>query len=131
MPKLIQICAAENDLFGRRMISRALLRPTRLIALVFGVALHLTSVMAHADVPTVADMTACNQEAQEGFRDRSASPTSKDQAAANAARRGRDGTVTGTVTQSEQPQIDGMDAAGSTDAEYRAAYRVCMRKRGF
>ena len=114
------------------MISHALLRPMRHVALVFGVALHLTAVMAHADVPTVADMTACNQEAQEGFRDRSASPTSKDQAAANAARRGRDGTATGAaVTQSEHPQIDGMDAAGSTDAEYRAAYRVCMRKRGF
>ena len=131
MPKLIS-SRDRAGLSARRMISHALLRPMRHVALVFGVALHLTSVMAHADVPTIADMTACNQEAQEGFRDRSASPTSTDQAAANAARRGRDVTATGAaVTQSEHPQIDGMDAAGATDAEYRAAYRVCMRKRGF
>lgn len=113
------------------MIAHALLRPMRRVALVLGVALHLTVVMAHADVPTVADMTACNQEAQEGFRDRSASPTSKDQADADAARRGRNGTATEAVMQPEHPQIEGMDAAGATDAEYRAAYRVCMRKRGF
>ena len=118
------------------MISRALLRPTRHVALVLGVALHLGSVTAHADVPTIADMTACNQEAQEGSRDRSASPVSKDQVGAEAARRGRDGTpippgAAGAITQSEDPQIHGMDAYGATDAEYRAAYRVCMRKRGF
>ena len=118
------------------MISRALLRPTRRVAVVLGVALHLSSVIVHADVPTIADMTACNQEAREGSRDRSASPISKDQADAEAARRGRDGTpilsgAVGAVTQSEDPQIHGMEAHGATDAAYRAAYRVCMRKRGF
>ena len=118
------------------MISRALLRPTRRVAIILGMALHLGSVIVHADVPTIGDMTACNQEAREGFRDRSASPTSKDQVDAEAARRGRDGTAirpgaTGAVTQSEDPQIHGMDAHGATDAAYRAAYRVCMRKRGF
>lgn len=118
------------------MISRALLRPTRRVAVVLGVALHLGSAIVHADVPTSADMAACNQEAQEGSPDRSASPTSKDQVDAQAARRGRDGTpllpgAVGVVTQSEDPQIHGMDAHGATDAAYRAAYRVCMRKRGF
>ena len=118
------------------MILRALLQPTRRVALVLGVALHLGAVIVHADVPTIADMTACNQDAQEGSRGRTASPTSKDQAGAEAARRGRDGApllpgAAGAVTQSEDPQIHGMDAYGATDAAYRAAYRVCMRKRGF
>jgi hypothetical protein len=117
------------------MISRALLRPTRRVAIVLGVALHLGSAIVHADVPTTVDMTACNQEAREESRDRSASPTSKDQADAESARRGRQGTTSlpgaTAVTQSEDPQIHGMDAQGATDAAYRAAYRVCMRKRGF
>ena len=118
------------------MISRALSRPTRRVAIVLGVAFHLGSVIVHADVPTITDMTVCNQEAQEGSRDRSASPTSKDHVGAETARRGRDGTPllpggAGAITQSEDPQIHGMDAYGATDAAYRAAYRVCMRKREF
>ena len=34
------------------------------------------------------------------------------------------------ATQSPDPQIHGMDAEGARDPAYRAAYRVCMRKRG-
>ena len=118
------------------MMSRALLRPTRRIAVVLGVALPLSSAIVHADLPTIVDMTTCNQEARKESRDRSASPTSKDQVDAETARRGREDAApqsgaTGAVTQSEDPQIHGMDAHGATDAAYRAAYRVCMRKRGF
>lgn len=118
------------------MISRALPQPIWRVAIVLGVALHLGAVIVHADVPTTADMTACNQEARQESRDHSASPTLKDQADAEAARRQHAGTTTipgaaGAVTQSEDPQIHGMDAHGATDAAYRAAYRVCMRKKGF
>lgn len=118
------------------MISRALPWPIWRVAIGLGVAIHLGAVIVHADVPTTADMTACNQEARQESRDGSASPTLKDQADAEAARRQRNGPTTipgaaGAVTQSENPQIHGMDAHGATDAAYRAAYRVCMRKRGF
>ena len=118
------------------MISRALRWRMRHVTIVLGVALHLGSTITHADVPSSADMTACNQEAREESRDRSASPNSKDQVDAEAARRERAGpaAIPGAaraVTQSEDPQIHGMDAHGATDAAYRAAYRVCMRKRGF
>ena len=99
------------------------------------------SGVAHADVPTVGDIAACNQEARAGFRAGTASPISKDEAGANAARKARAGTVelpsatgpgaTGRVTQSPDPQIHGMDVEGAQDAAYRAAYRVCMRKNGF
>lgn len=106
------------------------------VATLLSVTLCLAAGIAHADVPTVGDMTACNQEARVGSRDRSASPTSKDQVDAEAARRARNGApvspgATEAVTQSEDPQIHGMDVQGATDAAYRAAYRVCMRRRGF
>ena len=118
------------------MIARARLRLMGRVVIVLGVALHMGSVIVHADVPTIVDMTTCNQEAREESRDRSASPNSKDQVDAEAARRQRAGTAAipaaaGAVTQSEDPQIHGMDAHGATDAAFRAAYRVCMRKRGF
>ena len=106
------------------------------IVILLGVALHLAAGIARADVPTIADMTACNQEAREGPRNRSTSPISKDEVDAETARRARDGstvlpTAIGAATQSDDPQIHGMDAQGATNAAYRAAYRVCMRKRGF
>ena len=110
----------------------------KLIAIILGVALHLPSVIAHADVPTIGDMSAssCSMDRTWSYRNRSASPTSRDEVDAATARRGRDAKAvlpgaTGAVTQSEDPQIHGMDAQGATDAAYRAAYRVCMRKRGF
>ena|SRR2546425_11838286 len=99
-------------------------------------ALLVVGEFAHADVPTVADVTACNEEAREAVRGRTASPTAKDEARAADARKGGRSTTeradaTGTITQSADPQIHGMDAGGSKDAAYRAGYRVCMRKKGF
>jgi len=90
----------------------------------------------HADVPTVADVIACNEEAREAVRGRTASPTAKDEAGAEDARKGGRNTTegtdaTGTLTQSPDPQIHGMDAGGAKNAAYRAGYRVCMRKKGF
>lgn len=101
---------------------------TLLVAVAFGVA--------HGDVPTVGDIATCNQVAREGFRGRTVSPTAKDEAAADDARKARPAMVeragaTGHVTQSPDPQIHGMDGEGAKDAAYRAVYRVCMRKKGF
>ena len=92
--------------------------------------------IADADVPTAGDIVACNQGARERFPGGSISPTSKDEAEAEAARGARAGAAalpggTGHVTQSADPQIHGMDGEGAKDAAYRAAYRVCMRKKGF
>jgi hypothetical protein len=101
--------------------------------LVIGV--HLASGIARADVATAGDAAACNQEAREGFRG-TASPIPRDLAGADNARKahartGERSEATGEVTRSPDPQIDGMDAEGAKDAAYRAAYRVCMRKKGF
>jgi len=92
--------------------------------------------LAYADVPTAADMIACNEEARDAVRGRTTSPTAKDEARAEDARKGGRNTTertdaTGTITQSPDPQIEGMDARGAKDAAYRAGYRVCMRKKGF
>jgi hypothetical protein len=100
------------------------------------ICLHAAFGIAHADVPTLGDMTACNQEARDELRGGTASPTEKDEAGADNARKAQAGTgerpeATPAVTRSPDPQIDGMDAEGAKDAAYRATYRVCMRKRGF
>src|SRR5438128_6534599 len=60
---------------------------------------------AYADVPTAADMIACNEEAREAVRGRTTSPTAKDEARAEDARKGGRNTTertdaTGTITQS-------------------------------
>jgi hypothetical protein len=109
----------------------------RLIVLVIllGGALHGAFDVAHAEVPTAGDVAACNQEARERVQAPAASPTSKDEFAADAARRaGGEATAVhgvSAVTQSTDPQIHGMDGAGAKDAAYRAVYRVCMRRKGF
>ena len=119
----------------------ASLTRTLAVATAFVAGLCVGSGVAHADVPTVGDIAACNQEAREGLRAGTASPTSKDEAGAHAARKARAETVellgatgpgaTGRLAQSADPQIHGMDVEGARDAAYRAAYRVCMRKNGF
>jgi hypothetical protein len=39
--------------------------------------------------------------------------------------------VTATVIESSDPQIHGMNAEGAKNATYQAAYRSCMRRKGF
>src|SRR5439155_545810 len=80
--------------------------------------------LAYADVPTAADMIACNEEARDAVPGRTTSPTAKDEARAEDARKGGRNTTertdaTGTITQSPDPQIEGMDARGAKDAAYR------------
>src|SRR2546430_11963337 len=92
--------------------------------------------LAYADVPTVADMIACNEEAREAVRGRTTSPNAKDEARAEDTRKGGRNTTgrtdaTGTITQSPDTQIEGIDSRGAKDAAYRASYRVCMRRKGF
>jgi hypothetical protein len=116
--------------------SRTASRRTRGAAPLLVAGLCLAFGIAEADVPTIEDIAACNGEAREGFQNRSVSPTSKDEAGADTARRARGSTVTvldaaGDVTQSADPQIHGMDGEGAKNARYRAAYRVCMRRKGF
>ncbi len=105
------------------------------VAILLMAGVHGAVGIAHADVPTAADIAACNQEAREGVRGRAVSPTSKDEAAAAAARRvgAQTGDAPGATAavQSPDAQLHGMDGEGAKNAAYRAAYRVCMRRNGF
>jgi hypothetical protein len=90
---------------------------------------------ADGEVPTAADSAACNEEAPEAAKAGTASPTTGDHARADSARAGAMTTnsidFTGKVIESSDPQIHGMDAEGAKNATYQAAYRSCMRRKGF
>jgi len=91
--------------------------------------------MTHGEVPTDADFVDCNREAPEAVRTGAASPTIDDRARADIER-SRAETVRspdfmGKVIASSNPQIHGMEAEGAKDATYQAAYRGCMRRKGF
>jgi hypothetical protein len=106
------------------------------VAILTVAGLHGAFGIAHAAVPTAGDIAACNREAQEGVRGRAVSATPRDEAGADAARKAGADTVeragaTAAVTQSSDPQIHGMEGDGAKDAAYRAAYRVCMRRKDF
>jgi hypothetical protein len=90
---------------------------------------------AHGQVPTAADIAACNEDAPRAIKAGSASPTGGDHARADRARGGtpvKDASQppAGPV-ESSDPQIHGMHRAGAHDAAYQAAYRSCMRRKGF
>jgi hypothetical protein len=102
---------------------------TLLVSLVFAGA-------AHGQVPTAKDIAACNEDAPRAVKAGGASPTSGDQARADSARgavpaKSAAETVTTGVVESTDPQIHGMQRAGANDAAYQAAYRSCMRRKGF
>ena len=108
----------------------------RTLAVLFVAGLSGGFGVAYAQVPTAGDIAGCNREAGERLQSGAASPTSKDEVGADAARKARDEIAklpgaSGYPTHSADPQIHGMDGAGAQDAVYRAAYRVCMRRRGF
>lgn len=106
------------------------------LALVLLVSLAVTRT-ADGQVPTAADSAACNDEAPKAVKTGSASPTTSDHVRADSARAGAMTTnaidVTGAVTviESSDPQIHGMNAEGAKNATYQAAYRSCMRRKGF
>ena len=85
--------------------------------------------------PSAADFAACNAEAPEAVKAEAASPTRGDYVRADSARSGAvtmDAIdFTGRVIESSDPQIHGMKAEGAQNATYQAAYRSCMRRKGF
>jgi len=106
------------------------------IALALSLLVSLAATRtADGEVPTATDFAACNEEAPEAVKARTVSPTMHDHVRANSARAGAMTTnsieFTGTVIESSDPQIHGMKAEGAKEATYQAAYRSCMRRKGF
>lgn len=92
------------------------------------VALLLASSSA-TSVPTPEHFAACNAEARDALKARTAdspaaSPIMKDEQRAGEARRGE-------PQRSDDAQLSGMDPDGAKNPAYQAAYRTCMRKSGF
>jgi hypothetical protein len=105
------------------------------VALPLLVSLALTQA-ADGQVPTPADIAACNEEAPRAIKTGSASPNGGDHARADTARGGGvpmtgSNAATGGGVESPDPQIHGMQRAGANNAAYQAAYRSCMRRKGF
>lgn len=104
------------------------------LALILLLSLAATRTV-DGEVPTAADSAACNDEAPRAAKAGTASPTMGDHARADSARAGAMTTIsihfTGKVIESSDPQIHGMEAEGATNATYQAAYRSCMRRKGF
>jgi len=104
------------------------------LALMFLVSLAGTRT-ADGQVPTATDVAACNEQAPQGVKAGTVSPTMGDRVRAASARAGAVTTnsidFTGKVVESSDMQIQGMEAEGAKDATYQAAYRSCMRRKGF
>src|SRR5690348_5464527 len=87
---------------------------------------------AHGEVPTAADFAACNAEAPQAIKAGTASPVVGDHARAERARESSASAAPRSAgVESPDPQIHGMEAVGARDAAYQAAYRSCMRRKGF
>ena len=119
-----------------RRTARASLRYRSGCALALSVFVLLTAALtANAQIPTAADFAACNDEAPQAVKAGTVSPTTSDRVRADGARAAssttRSGDGTASPVQSSDPQIHGMSTDGAKDAGYQAAYRSCMRRRGF
>ena len=105
-----------------------------ILALILLISFAVTRTV-DGQVPTAADFAACNEEGPRTVKMGSASPTTRDHVRADSARGGAITTsytdVTGQVIVSSDPQIHGMKAEGAKNARYQAAYRSCMRRKGF
>jgi hypothetical protein len=102
------------------------------LALMLLVALAVPRT-ADGQVPTATDFAACNAEAPDAVKAGMASPTKGDHTRADLARvvTMNSTDFTGKLIQSSDPQIHGMEAEGAKQATYQAAYRSCMRRKGF
>ncbi len=113
--------------------------PTWRRALVTAVVVSVAAVATRvsAETPSAADFAACNAQARAAVAAGTATPTTKDYMHAEAARKGHATTAPSidspkkVTPYSSDPQLVGMETAGTTDAAYQAAYRTCMRRSGF
>lgn len=89
------------------------------------------------DVPTATAVAACNTEAQDAISLGSAArgnavPNASDhRRAARARQNDTSSEKARRTTRSPDAQLNGMDGDGAKDPAYQAAFRSCMRRRGF
>ena len=104
------------------------------LALILFVSFAATRT-ADGEVPTAADFAACNEQAPQAVKAGAASPIMGDHVRADRARGGAMTTSSTdfarNMIESSDPQIHGMEAEGAKNATFQAAYRSCMRRKGF
>lgn len=111
-------------------------------ALVAALALSVVAAApGGAEVPTAADFAGCNMKAAEQAAADSVSASPKTDLPRDATKLPPDARrqpaqvlkdPTGsTLSSDKDPQIEGMAADRANDPAYIAAYRACMRQRGF
>jgi hypothetical protein len=114
---------------------RAPMKPIPLlVALTLGLLVGLVATRAaEGEVPTTADIAACNAEAPRAVRAGAAAPTTGDHVRADGVRGSAPTVVSPGAAgiESPDPQIHGMETEGAKNAAYQAAYRSCMRRKGF
>ena len=122
-------------------------RATSIAVLIALGAVLGTGPVVRAEVPAAQDFATCNAKAADETRTASRGSGRPDDARGGepAASPRTDVKVTKpggatrepvdptgkTVTQARDPQVEGMAADRATDPRYVAAYRSCMRQRGF
>lgn len=112
--------------------------PSLAVAIAGMALLSLTLVSStRADVPTTVDVAACNATAHQEMKGATASPNASDHLRAETARtaappaRAAEPASRAGAVESGDPQIHGMEGEGAKHAGYQAAYRSCMRRKGF
>ena len=122
----------SGEMTIRQVRERLIYRLVPVLGLLLVFSLTATRA-AHGGVPTAADFADCNAEAPQVVKAGAASATTGDHARADGARRSTTSPTgpVGPVVHSPDPQIHGMQAEGAKSATYQAAYRSCMRRKGF
>jgi hypothetical protein len=107
----------------------------RTIALIAVVGLSAVAAWpVHAEVPTAADFAACNMKAADESASNAVSASPRTDLPRDATRLPADVVQdpTGrTLSSDKDPQVEGLAADRARDKAYVAAYRACMRQRGF
>jgi hypothetical protein len=97
----------------------------------------LPSSPVDADVAKPEDVAACNIQAHDAIRLGSTSrgravPNTSDHDRAAQARQSETSMEMGdAATRSPDAQLEGMDGDGAKDPVFQAAFRGCMRRKGF
>ena len=105
--------------------------------MLFAVGGSLAATAVDADIPKAGDVAACNIEADDAIRRGSAArgsamPNTGDRSRAAEARRREPLPETpARLARSGDAQLKGMDGEGAKDPAYQAAFRGCMRRKGF
>lgn len=98
-------------------------------ALIAAAGLLASVGTALAANPTEADFDACNKEAKSRLSSPAASPSTSGEASGSES--GSTSKDHPSAAPSADTALSGIDPSGKGDPSFQAAYRDCMKRRGF